>query len=125
MVEIYTGIINNKEKRKLKEFTKGVGLSAIILILMMYGCPLYELFGIVCPSCGVTRAWLAFFCGDFILAVRYHALFPVIPILGGLYVYRCIFPNVCPKWILVSLYVLAILLFVYAVMRWCGFVVMP
>ncbi len=48
---------------------------------MIMGCPWYQIFGIPCPCCGVTRAWIAFFKGEFSEAFSSHPLF--MPITGG------------------------------------------
>lgn len=44
-------------------------------------CIFYNLTGIPCPSCGMTRAYLALFQGDFKEAFLYHPLFPLVPVL--------------------------------------------
>ncbi len=47
------------------------------------GCLLFNIFGIPCPSCGMTRAWLCFFFGEIKKAFYYHPLFffaAIIPI---------------------------------------------
>ena len=51
-----------------------------VLIPVILGCPIYNVFGVQCPACGVTRAWVSFFSGDIISAVRFHALFWLVPI---------------------------------------------
>lgn len=40
-------------------------------------CPLYAMTGLLCPGCGMTRGFHAFFSGDFLGAMRYNALLPV------------------------------------------------
>lgn len=50
----------------------------VIVIYQLIGCPFRFLFGIPCPGCGMTRAWLSFLQGDFIGAFRWHPLFPVV-----------------------------------------------
>ena len=50
---------------------------ALILCVLtaVVGCPTLRLWGIPCPGCGVTRAWLAFLSGDFKIAVTYNLFF--------------------------------------------------
>ena len=38
--------------------------------------------GIPCPSCGMSRAWLALLRWDLISALRYHPMFWCVPVLG-------------------------------------------
>ena len=38
--------------------------AGLFLFLIDVGCPFRFFFGISCPGCGMTRAWLAFFTGD-------------------------------------------------------------
>ncbi|MEN9206789.1 MAG: DUF2752 domain-containing protein [Gloeomargarita sp. GMQP_bins_120] len=50
-------------------------------------CPLYHVTGIPCPSCGLTRSFMALARGDILQAVRFHAfgplLFGAFFLLGG------------------------------------------
>lgn len=57
-----------------------------------YGCAWRLLFGVECPSCGISRAWLAVFRGDFAVAFRYHPMFWYPPLIA-LYccLRRCVF----------------------------------
>ena len=62
-------------------------LRFLILILLLYyiatwrtGCPVKYFFGIACPGCGMTRAWLAVARLDFSSAFAYHPLFFIGPI---------------------------------------------
>ncbi len=41
-------------------------------------CPLNFLFGIPCPLCGITRAFLSVLRGDFASAFYYHPLWPLV-----------------------------------------------
>lgn len=49
-------------------------------LLLAVGCPFYRLTGIVCPGCGLTRAWYSFLTGDWKSAMEYHPLFLVAPV---------------------------------------------
>lgn len=53
----------------------------LLAVLFYFGCPFYELLHIQCPVCGVTRAWLSAFHGEFRRAFSYHLFFPLIPFL--------------------------------------------
>ena len=94
-----------------------------LISLLAFGCPVYELLGITCPCCGVTRAWLAFFSGDTALAFQYHLLFPVIPAVLFLFLFRK--RTRFAKYADVFLYTVAAAVFLYNAMRWLGFVNMP
>ena len=39
-------------------------------------CPLYSTTGLLCPGCGLTRGFHAFFHGDILGALHYNALLP-------------------------------------------------
>ncbi len=44
-------------------------------------CPTRALFGVGCPTCGLTRAFAALSHGEWRTAMRYHALAPSIYLL--------------------------------------------
>ena len=65
-----------------------VALIAGALLLLVMGntaCVFRQLTGILCPTCGMSRAWLAFFRLDLDSAFRYHPMFWGIAVLGLLY----------------------------------------
>lgn len=66
---------------KLLSRLKILCLIAVIYYLVTWftGCPFRFLFGISCPGCGMTRAWLAVLHLDFPLAFHYHPLFWMAP----------------------------------------------
>ena len=46
------------------------------------GCPFEIVFGVPCPACGITRAWISALKFDFSKAFYYHPLFLlVIPVI--------------------------------------------
>lgn len=50
-------------------------------------CLFHNIFGIPCPTCGMTRAYLHLFHGDFKMALYYHPLFFLVPILLWSFLY--------------------------------------
>lgn len=67
------------------------GLSGLSLylnsILNITTCPISRTIGVPCPTCGTTRAWLAFFQGDFEHAFQLHPLFILIPLFFVLFLF--------------------------------------
>lgn len=47
----------------------------LILLAGVFSCPIYRIFGIPCPTCGVTRAYRLFLGGHFREAFTMHPLF--------------------------------------------------
>ncbi|APB32402.1 hypothetical protein GlitD10_0101 [Gloeomargarita lithophora Alchichica-D10] len=41
-------------------------------------CPLYHFTGVPCPSCGLTRSFMAMARGDVLRAVQFHAFGPLL-----------------------------------------------
>lgn len=108
----------------MRKNTFCIGLLCLFLLfLLWYGCPFYNLTHIPCPCCGVTRAWLAFFHGDLVLALRYHAFFPLIPAAVVVYIFRDRFPKA--RSLDICLFSFAGVLFLYGVLRWLGVVIIP
>lgn len=64
-------------------------ISLFILILLsllgLYRCPFKYIFGIPCPLCGMTRAFISLLKLDISKAFYYHAFWPVIVVLFILY----------------------------------------
>lgn len=52
------------------------------------GCIIYAITGLNCPTCGMTRAWLALLSGDIEMAFYFHPLFMFVPIVLGLYFFN-------------------------------------
>ncbi len=69
-----------------------LGCIAVILILF-YKCPIKIIFGIPCPGCGITRAFLSLIRFDFKKAFEYHPLFPVVFIELMYFVFRDFIPQ--------------------------------
>lgn len=45
-------------------------------------CVIRFLSGVICPGCGMSRAWLAFFRLDLSAAFSYHPMFWSVPVLA-------------------------------------------
>lgn len=57
-------------------FLHGVVFLFIILHYVLFdGCVIKKFFGVRCPTCGVTTAWIEFLKGNFILAFQIHPYF--------------------------------------------------
>ena len=110
---------------KFRYILSRIVLVAVLVIVAFTGCPIFTIFRVPCPCCGVTRAWVAALSGKVGLAFQYHALFPIIPAVGLLYLLR---EKISPAFIHkvdIMLIVMASLIFAYAVLRWLGFVSIP
>jgi hypothetical protein len=53
----------------------GVVFVIFAFLLVAYRCPIYAIFHVPCPGCGITRAHLAALSLDFKKAFQYHPLF--------------------------------------------------
>ena len=53
----------------------------ILSIVGLASCPMRYVFGITCPGCGVTRAFVTAFSGDLSTAFFYHPLWPAFPVV--------------------------------------------
>lgn len=53
--------------------------------LLHVGCPLRFITGISCPGCGMTRAYYSLLKLDFNMAMHYHPLFILVPLMAALY----------------------------------------
>ncbi len=51
-----------------------------------HACPVALVFGVPCPGCGLTRAVLLLFRGDFAGAFSMHPLVYTLPIIAGLFI---------------------------------------
>jgi len=83
---------NNVSRRKAERIVLGVIAAGLLLapattwifnvphnlpLLGHYQCPFLYLTGLPCAGCGMTRAIFAFFHGEFAVAIRYNAIFPL------------------------------------------------
>ena len=93
-----------------------------LLILMvgglcLYGCPFSRLFGLTCPGCGLTRAWLCFFHGQWREAFAYRPLFLLVPPMLLLLIHRRAPPLADKRFLDVFLSAFFLLLAVYHLFR--------
>ena len=63
----------------LKIFIHFLIFSVILIVSFFIGCPIRKIFGIPCPCCGISRAYLSAFKFDFKSAFSYHPLFIIFP----------------------------------------------
>ena len=106
------------KSKRTKIFMLHVILFVTIFIIIRFGCIFYRLFGLVCPCCGVTRAWLNFLKFDLKTAIYYHALFPLIPVYLFVFVhYNLNFMRKMKKISKVFLYTFGIILLLYNIYR--------
>ena len=63
--------------KKLLQFGLLSGL--ILLCTSVTGCPVWQLTGIPCPACGMTRAWISLVKGQLAEAFAWHPLFWMAP----------------------------------------------
>ncbi len=95
------------------------------LVLAVSGCPIYELFGVMCPACGTTRAWLCLLSGQVEMAFKYNAFFMVMPQILLLFVNYDFLPKKYKKGSLYVLVFFGATVFLYYILRLCGLYIMP
>lgn len=74
------------------------------MLLGFFPCPIYQVFGIPCPTCGITRAYKLFLTGHFADAFSMHPLF-LLPLIFLLKPFR-------KKWILIFIIILFVILYI-------------
>ena len=52
-------------------------VTVLTVVLGVYQCPIYAIFHINCPGCGMTRAYKALLRLDLPAAFAFHPLFPI------------------------------------------------
>ncbi len=89
MLKDNTNIIDTQKKYKIYTTISQV-LSVVLLIILylIFGCPLKLLTGVSCAGCGMTRALFAALKGDFSMAFYYHPLFWCVPLGFIIVAYR-------------------------------------
>ena len=71
-------------KRKLFDCAL-VALVVVLFYIFNIPCLFKLFFGIPCPGCGITRAWLSLLRLDFRSAFRFNPMFWSVPLLAWLY----------------------------------------
>jgi len=75
----FEGVQKNMGGKQWKKALKAAGIHIMLLgilwVLAVYGCPVYRLFGIRCPGCGLTRAWMLALHGRWREAVSMNPVF--------------------------------------------------
>lgn len=67
-------------------------LCALVLLLWVkldLHCPIRSLTGIICPGCGMARAWQAALVFDIPAAFGFHPMFWAVPVLAVFLLYDC------------------------------------
>lgn len=66
-----------------------LGIALMILIRIAGGsvCFIKSVFGVPCPACGMSRAWMSVVRGDFAGAFILHPLFPLPVIIAGMFIF--------------------------------------
>ena len=89
----------------------------------MIPCPIYTIFHVYCPGCGVTRMLGALFKGDFYQAFRYNPLvFILLPFII-FYIFDLIHSRITKKELYTNrvnnkvFYVLIAILLIYGLLR--------
>lgn len=66
-----------KKIRQLCPVILAVMILFVLAVTGVYKCPMDYIFGIPCPMCGITRAFVSLVHGDIREAFYYHPLWPV------------------------------------------------
>ncbi len=72
-----------------------------IFHIVNIGCPIRYVTGISCAGCGMTRAWVCVFHGQFQQAFCYHPVFWGVPIVCVVILFRDKMPKRCYQSLLV------------------------
>ena len=75
---------NGKIKKFIPIFISVIILLAFAVFSDTGICVFRRVTGVPCPSCGMTRSYLALFHGDLKTAFFMHPLFWLVPIIAGL-----------------------------------------
>lgn len=75
-------------KWKLPLFALSAALLTVWVALGL-PCPVRQLTGIICPGCGMSRAWLAVLRLEILEAFGYHPLFLSVPVVAVFVLYDC------------------------------------
>ena len=103
-----------------------IGLFLIYAVVMTLflgsACPIFLIFGVPCPGCGLTRACFTIFSGDFLGAIKMHLLFLTLPIIAILILIAIFKPDLSKKkGFSITCIVLGVLFIAYYVYRMTSF----
>lgn len=75
-------------KPKEKLLTLGL-IAAVVAVFYVFQIPCLfkSAFGIICPGCGMTRAYLCLLKLDLVGAFTFHPMFWAVPVLAALYLF--------------------------------------
>lgn len=71
--------MHSKRRKSERMILQYCGILLALGVLILTGCPIRRLFGVPCPGCGLTRAWVCFLKGQWEPAMEYHPLFLAAP----------------------------------------------
>lgn len=63
----------------------------VLSLLKMRICPIFNIFHIPCPGCGLTRSFKCLLKGDFIGSIKYNPLGILLSLLAIIYIIAIIF----------------------------------
>ncbi|MBO5106581.1 MAG: DUF2752 domain-containing protein [Clostridia bacterium] len=89
----------------------------LIALLIITGCPFYNIFKIECPACGTTRAWISFLNGDFKKALDYNLFFFIMPFFILYFLFKNRNPKKSIKYCEILLIIFSVLIFAYHLFR--------
>ena len=90
--------------RKELWITLFAGLFCVSLLILRPPCLILHYFHFPCPTCGMTRAWLAALHLDFSAALQYHPMFWSVPILYIYVLRQCrVFKHPVINWLILGL----------------------
>lgn len=108
-------------REDIRHYCKGVLLAAAYIaavsgILGLPVCPMVYVTGFPCPGCGMTRAALLFFRGDFTGAYRMHPFFYILlsaTLLAAVLRYLCLKNISWMKYLVVAIALASIVFYIY------------
>jgi Protein of unknown function (DUF2752) len=77
--------INSSTTERILAAAGLIGGAAVVSVVAWFNpvtagffpqCPLYQMTGLACPGCGLTRGFHALFHGDVLTALDYNAMLP-------------------------------------------------
>lgn len=112
-------------REDIRHYCKGVLLAAAYIaavsgILGFPVCPMVYVTGFPCPGCGMTRAALLFFQGDFTGAYRMHPFFYIllsVILLAAVLRYLCLKNISWMKHLVVAIALASIVFYIYRMWR--------